>query len=405
MPTFTYQAKQGPSDVIQGTIEAPTQDEAVSRLLRDGLVPVSVMLIGAETLAAEEGRAVRRVRVSSRDRRLFTRQLSSLLRAKLELVPAITILKEQSHAKLLRLLLEDLERHMRDGHPFSEALSRHPGVFSVLFLSAIRAGEASGKLDDILLKLVEFDEQQEQLESRFRGAVAYPLLLLVVGVASLGFFIWFVVPRMTGLFTQLGGALPWPTRMLIQLSDVLSRDWPWIIGGLVVGSMLLRRLVRLPVVIAATERVLRHMPFARDVLEARQVGRFTRTLQMLLHSGLPVFQAMDVARPTLSSALMERRMRDAQEMVKRGETIATSLRSAGCFPVLVTRMIAVGESAGTLVDVLNELATYYERTLDERLRIATTLLEPLMILAMGVLVGFCVLAMVLPVFQMTQVVR
>ena len=150
---------------------------------------------------------------------------------------------------------------------------------------------------------------------------------------------------------------------------------------------------------------MRRLPFARDVLEARQVGRFTRTLQMLLHSGLPVFQAMDVARPTLSSALMERRMRDAQEMVKRGETIATSLRSAGCFPVLVTRMIAVGESAGTLVDVLHELATYYERMLDERLRIATTLLEPLMILAMGVLVGFCVLAMVLPVFQMTQVVR
>ena len=147
------------------------------------------------------------------------------------------------------------------------------------------------------------------------------------------------------------------------------------------------------------------MGFARDILEARQIGRFTRTLQLLLDSGLPVFQALEVARPTLGSAVIEERMRDAQERVKAGGSIAESLAAARCFPPLVTHMVAVGESAGTLVDVLDELASYYERSLDETLRIATSLLEPLMIVLMGLLVGFCVLAMVLPIFQMTQLTR
>lgn len=403
MPTFSYQAKQGPTNVVEGTITASNQEEVVARLLRDGLVPVTILIKGSEL--PEESAQASRVRVSGKQRRLFTRQLTSLLKAKVELVPAMTILKDQSAERPVRALLDDLERHMREGNTFSAALAQHPAVFSPLFLSAIRAGEAAGKLDDILLKLVQFDDQQEQLESRLKSALAYPVLLAVVGVACLGFFIWGVVPKMAGLFDQLGGQLPWPTRMLISLSAGLSHHWPWVGAGLVLAVLALRALARSPLVISAVEGVLLHLPFSRDILQARQVGRFTRTLQLLLHSGLPVFQAMEVARPTMNSVRMEGRMREAQERVKRGESIAESLQAAHCFPPLVTHMVAVGESAGTLVDVLDELASYYERSLNETLQIATALLEPLMIVVMGALVGFCVLAMVLPVFQMTQLAR
>lgn len=403
MPTFTYQAKQGPTNVVQGTLQAKSQEEAVARLLQEGLVPVSI-LIRAEDLPGAAA-VNRRVRVRAKDQRLFTRQLTSLLRAKVELVPAVTILKDQCPAGGLRLLLEDLERHMRDGNSFSDTLARHPKAFSPLFLSAIRAGEAAGKLDAILLKLVEFGEQQELLESRLKSALAYPILLLVLGMASLVFFIWVVVPRMAGLFDQLGGALPWPTKALIALSQGLSHSWLWVLAATVGLWLLVQRFRRMPAVIAATERVLMRLPITRELLQARQASRFTRTLQLLLDSGLPVFQAIDVARPTLGSALMERRMRDAQESVKRGGSVSESLRAARCFPPLVTQMVAVGESGGTLVAVLDELASYYERYLDESLRILTALLEPMMILVMGVLVGFCVLAMVLPVFQMTQLVH
>jgi len=401
MPMFSYQAKKGPSDVIEGTIQAASQDEVVNRLMSQGLVPM-VIMVTAEDL---DGGPARRVRVSAKERRLFTRQLTSLLRAKMELVPAVTVLREQSPSRAGRMLLEDVERHMREGHAFSEAAARHPRVFSPLFLSAIRAGEAAGKLDDILLRLVAFDEQQEQLESRLKGAIAYPALLGVIGLASLGFFIWVVVPKMSSLFDNLGGALPGPTRALLWLSGALSHYW-WamLIGAFVLGAALWW-LVRQPAVVAAIEALLKHIPISRDILEARQVGRFTRTLQLLLHSGLPIFQALDTARPTLGSVAMEARMREAQEQVKRGESIADSLRAARCFPPLVTHMIAVGESAGTLVEVLDELASYYERLMDETLRIATSLLEPLMIVVMGALVGFCVMAMVLPVFQMTQLVN
>jgi len=403
MPTFTYQAKQGPTNVVQGTLQAKTQEEAVTRLLQEGLVPVSILIRADDLPGAAAGS--RRVRVRAKDQRVFTRQLTSLLRAKVELVPAVTILKDQCPAGGLRLLLDDLERHMRDGNSFSDALARHPRVFSPLFLSAIRAGEAAGKLDAVLLKLVEFGQQQELLESRLKSALAYPVLLLLLGLGSLVFFIWVVVPRMAGLFDQLGSALPWPTKMLIALSQGLSHSWMWVLAAVVGIAWLVQHLRRMPAVSAAAERVLLRLPMTREWLQARQVGRFTRTLQLLLDSGLPVFQAMDVARPTLGSALMERHMQEAQELVKRGGSVAESLRAAHCFPPLVTHMVAVGESGGTLVAVLDELASYYERFLDESLRILTALLEPLMILVVGVLVGFCVLAMILPVFQMTQLVR
>ena len=205
MPTFAYQAKQGPTNVVEGTIEAKSQEEVVTRLLQDGLVPVSILIrAGDLQRGAPRGR---RVRVRANEQRLFTRQLTSLLRAKVELVPAVAILKDQCPPGGLRLLLDDLERHMRDGNSFSDALLRHPNVFPPLFLSAIRAGEAAGKLDAVLLKLVEFGEQQELLESRLKSALAYPVLLLLLGLGSLVFFIWVVVPRMAGLFDQLRGAV------------------------------------------------------------------------------------------------------------------------------------------------------------------------------------------------------
>jgi type II secretory pathway component PulF len=403
MPTFSYQAKQGPTNVVEGTIEAPSQDEVVSRLLREGLVPV-VILIRPEDLNDTSVRASR-VRVSAKERRMFTRQLTSLLRAKLELVPAVAILKDQSSSRALRRLLDDVERHMREGNSLSSAIARHPRIFSSLYLSGIRAGEAAGKLDDILVKLVQFDDQQEQLESRMRSALAYPALLFLVGMGCLGFFLWVVVPRMASLFTQLGGELPAPTRMLIALSRALSQHWMWILAALIIGVLLIRRLSQSPIVVAALEYLFKHVVLTRDIIEARQVGRFARTLQLLLDSGLPVFQAMEVARPTMQSAAMEQRMREAQERVKRGESIASSLAAARCFPPIVIHMIAVGESAGTLVNVLDEMASYYERLLNETLQVTTALLEPLMILLMGALVGFCVLAMVLPIFQMTQLVH
>lgn len=401
MPTFTYQAKQGPTNLIEGTIEAPSQDEAVSRLLEGGLVPVMIVIKSEDTQTPQRSHQ----RLSAKERRMFIRQLTSLIRAKVELVPSIGILRDQSPSRAMSRLLEDLERHMRDGNPFSEALSRHPQVFNKLFITAIQAGEAAGKLDEILEKLVEFAEQQELMESRFKSALAYPVLLGIVGMGCLGFFVWFVVPRMASLFTNLGGALPWPTRFLMDASHFLSHDWAWLLGGVGVTGMGLRLLSRVPVVYECMERLTGQLPIAGEVLRARQVGRFTRTLQLLLDSGLPVFQALDVARPTVSSRLQEENLQRVQERVKQGGTISESLREIGCFPPLVHHLIGVGERGGNLTQVLDELARYYERYLDESLRIISSLLEPLMIVLMGLVVGFCVLAMVLPIFQLNQLIR
>ncbi len=402
MPTFAYQAKQGPSEVVEGTIEAQTKDEVVAQLLRDGLVPISV-LIQPGDLPIDGARA-RRVRVRATEVRLFTRQLSTLLRAKVELVPAMRMLEEQSPSPGLGRLLEDLEHQMRDGNSFSDALARHPRVFSPFFRAAIRAGEAAGTLDDVLLRLVALGEQQEQMESRLRGALAYPCVLLALGLACVGFFIWFVVPRMAGMFAQFGGELPWPTRVLLEVSTWLQTSWGWVLGGVALLGVVVTRLARLPVVAQAAEEGLRLVPMTRDILEARQIAGFSRTLQLLVRSGLPIYQAIDIARPTLGSARTETRVREAQEAVKRGGGVAESFKTARCFPPIVVHLIAVGEAGGTLEQVLDELGAYYERFLDESLRITASLVEPLMIILMGVLVGFCVLAMVLPIFEMTRLV-
>ena len=415
MPTFTYQAKQGPAQVTEGTIQAATQDEAVDHLLKAGLVPVSITLAPdgqapppPSSLAL--GQAVASARrahlaLSSKERHLFVRQLTSLIRAKVELVPAISILRDQSISKPLARLLEDLELHMRDGNPFSEALARHPRVFNDLFITAIQAGETAGKLDEILERLVAFADEQEQLESRLKTALAYPLLLGLMGGACVTFFIWFVVPRMSSLFAQLGGLLPWPTKMLIDLSGWLSRDWAWGLGGLLVGGWASRTMSQWPVVAAALQRLAERAPFLGEIVLARQIGRFTRTLQLLLDSGLPIFYALEVARPTLGSRYLEAQMKQVHDKVKQGNSVSQSLQEVGCFPPLVNRLIGVGETGGNLTGVLDELARYYERSLDESLRIGTALIEPVMILLMGVVVGFCVLAMILPIFQMTQLAR
>ncbi len=400
MPTYSYHAKQGPVQVTEGTIQAATQDEAVTQLLKAGLVPMNILItLDGQTIAAARRE---NLPLSVKERRLFVRQLTSLIRAKVELVPAISILREQSPSKTLSSLLEDLERHMRDGNPFSDALARHPRVFNDLFLTAIHAGETAGKLDEILERLVSFADQQEELESRLKTALTYPLLLGLLGGACVLFFIWFVVPRMASLFAQLGGRLPWPTRLLLETSGWLARYWAWSLGALLAGGWLLRIISRWPVVAAARQRLAEQAPVLGTILLARQIGRFTRTLQLLLDSGLPVFQALEVARPTLGSRHLEAQMKQVHEKVKQGTSISQSLLEVGCFPTLVTRLIGVGETGGNLTSVLDELARYYERSLDESLRIGTALIEPVMILLMGVVVGFCVLAMVLPIFEMTQ---
>ena len=403
MPTYSYHAKSGPAHITEGIIQASTQYEAVEQLLKAGLVPVSVMIkLDGQTIASASREDLA---LSTKERRIFVRQLTSLIRAKVELVPAVSILHDQSPSKAFGLLLEDLERHMRDGNPFSEALARHPRVFNGLFITAIQAGETAGKLDETLERLVAFADEQEELESRLKTALVYPLLLGLLGGACVIFFVYFVVPRMASLFDQLGGQLPWPTKFLMDFSGWLSPSWAWALGVLLVGGWLARWLSRLPVVAAALQRLAERLPGLGSVLLARQISRFTRTLQLLLESGLPVFQALEVATPTLSSRFLEAKMKQAHDHVKEGHSISESLRAVNCFPPLVSRLIGVGESGGNLTGVLDELACYYERSLDESLRIATSLIEPVMILLMGIVVGFCVLAMIMPIFQMTQLAR
>lgn len=404
MPRFSYQAKQGPTEVIEGTIEAASQDEAVSRLMWQGLVPVLVaaMVISPDELAppARTG-----ARLSAKERRLFLRQLASLTRAKVELVPAIAMLRRQGASRALQALLEDIEHQLREGHRFSEALARHSAAFSPFVITAIRAGEAAGTLDGVLARLVEFGDQQEALESRFRSALAYPALLGILGIVSLIFFITFVVPRMSTLFVHLGGQLPWPTRVLVALGAWMSRWWLAGVAGLLLAALGMRLMWRVPALRRLLQATAERLPLLGPALEDRRIARFTRTMQLLLTNGLPVFQAMEVARPMLESADIESRMRQAQERVREGAAVAESLQAAGCFPPFVIHLMAVGEQGGVLADTLNELAAHYERSLDERLKVSSSLLEPLMIVIVGLAVGFCVLAMILPIFQLNQLIR
>lgn len=402
MPTYAYRAKDSALKMVEGTIEAESETAAITRLGTLGVYPLSM----TETAALQEPRArSARLRVPIRTLAYFNRQLADLLGGGLPVVNALTLVSQQTEHRLLRGVVAEVAEAVRDGQALSEAISRHPTVFSPLYTNMIRAGEAGGGLDAVLVRLADLAESEAELNNRFAMALVYPGFVLCVGLVMTVFLLTFVIPQLASVFTESDQLLPLPTRMLLAISEGLSQWWwAWVVGMLG-GVWAFGRFRASPVGRAMVDRVVLQLPLWGTLKRKLETARFTRNLGVMIGQGVPLLRAIDVASSTISNTTLARALQRVRDAVRDGLNLSNAMAASGQFPVFVSNMVAVGEESGTLETALLKVASAYERETDRALRIMATILEPLLIALVGLIVMFIVISMLLPIFQLGLVAQ
>jgi len=407
--TFRYRAKEVSGRLVEGVIEAPNNEEAIEKINGLSYFPIAI----EEVLHRQETKVSGSVppifllgkRIRSREITLFGQQLSTLLRSSVPILRALAIIAEPSENPPFKELLNRIRSEMNQGRSFSSVLNDYPQLFSPLYSALVSAGESSGTLDQALSKITAHRQKQEEILSRIRSALSYPLLMALTGIGTIVFMITFVMPRLTGVFSNLGGNLPMPTRILIQASTLVRQNWGWILGVLAVLLLVFLQGRKTKAQRYASSLVKLRLPILGALILKAEIARFARTLEILLKSGISVLKAIEVAAPVLDNEILKKDCFRCLQDLKEGGSFGHSLKKTKWFPSFVTNLITVGEESGKLEEALCEIAAFYERETDEALRTTTSLLEPLMILGMGLVVGFIVIAMLLPLFELNLMVK
>lgn len=343
--------------------------------------------------------------VSFQDLTIMTRQLSSLVGGGLTLMQSIETLVEHTENETLASALRQIREELRSGGTFAEALEKHPRLFSPLYVSIVRAGEASGELSRVLNWLADYMEREQNRRTQIRSALAYPILLTIVMIAALTFLLVFLVPRYAALFAEMGQSLPLPTQILLSVSGFIVRWW-WAIALALVALVYAYRFARRTV----KGRLLTDMwklklPLFGKLHLKASIGRLSRALSVLLMGGVPVLEALEVARDVIGNEVLARALDEVRQKVREGERVADHLRRSGVFPPLFTRLVAVGEEAGNLPQSLNTVADTLDLEVDSSLKALVSLLEPALILMLGLIVGFVIVSLLMAVFQLNTLVR
>lgn len=402
MPRFAYRAKDRALQLVEGTVEAETEAEALSRLGREGVFPISVVEVGG---APNASRLALPRRMSARTLAYVTRQLADLLGGGLPLLNALTLLARQTEPPALQRVIESLAGAVRDGRSFSEALADHPGVFPSLYRSMIRAGEVGGGLEQSLVRLADLGEHEAELQSRIRSASAYPLFVLCVALAMTAFLMAYVIPKLSLIFLETGQGLPLPTRLLLRVSELFTRWWWALLFAVIALAGLGRRWRASSAGKAAIDRMLIGLPAFGALTRKLETARFSRNVGTMVSEGVPILQALDVAAQNLANTTLRLAVGRVREGVQEGSSLAGALSSTGEFPLFVSNMVAVGEESGTVDAALLKVAVTYEREVNRIIHTLTTILEPALLVIVGGIVMFIVLAMLLPVFEIGLVVQ
>ncbi|HEX6276970.1 MAG TPA: type II secretion system inner membrane protein GspF [Polyangiaceae bacterium] len=344
-------------------------------------------------------------RPGSSDIAIMTRQLATLVRAGVPLLESIGALTEQIENEQLVRILTNVRESLNAGTSFAKSLEAHPKTFPPLYVNMIAAGEASGTLEAVLERLADFMEGQSRLKSKVAGALAYPVLLAIIGSALVGFLMVGVIPKVKTVFDSLGQALPWYTQLLIFVSDTVAGYWWLILSLVVLGIWLFRRWKRTPKGKLRWDIFLLKAPLFGRLILLVAVARFSRTLSTLLSSGVQLLTAMEIGRNVLENAKLEAVVGEAIGSIRGGESIAEPLKRSKAFPPMVTHMIAVGEKTGQLEAMLENVSKSYEADVEVRVAALTSLLEPVMIVLLGGAVGFIAIAILMPLIQMNQLVE
>jgi general secretion pathway protein F len=344
-------------------------------------------------------------RVRPQEISMMTRQLATLLGAGLPLVPAIDALTSQTRSKSFKKMLAKIKDSIVEGNSFARSLSLFPGTFSALYVNMVMAGETSGALEIVLERLADITEKQQALKSRIRSAMAYPILMSLIGVLVLFLLLTVIVPNITSIFSEMGQTLPAPTLFLIRISDIFKMYW-WIILIGVAGSVIiLRRINKTVKGRYVFDKIKLLLPRLGLLAKKLDVARFSRTLGSLLENGVSMLPALGIVKNIVGNALIADAIENASKEVSKGKGLGSALAESEIFPDLSIQMIQVGEQSGKLEEMLNKVADVFEGEVETSIMTMTSLLEPVMILIMAVIVGFIVLSICLPIFEMSQLVR
>jgi type IV pilus assembly protein PilC len=398
MPQFTYTARAGNGDLRQATIDAPTRDDVIRQLRQLRLNVIKI----------DEGGATKKKRmgrIKMRDIVIFTRQFSTMINSGLPLVQALDILATQSENPALKDTTRQVVFDVESGNTVADALRKHPKAFTELYVNMVAAGEAGGILDTILMRLAVFMEKNDALVRKVKGAMIYPAVIMSVAAIAITVLLIFVIPTFSNMFASANIPLPLPTRIVIQLSHALTSYW-WILVGVIGGGLfLLRRYYATPAGKLAIDRMLLRMPVLGDVLRKSAVSRFTRTLGTLISSGVSILDGLEITAKTSGNRVIQDAIMESRASIAGGETIAAPLKKSQVFPPMVISMISVGEQTGGLDEMLTKIADFYDEEVDAAVSGLLALMEPLMIVFLGVVVGGMVIAMYLPIFDMVNAVQ
>ncbi len=409
MPVYEYKAFDSKGKSVKGIINADSLSSARQRLRENNVFPVNLKeTVAEEKGTSSEGRSIGTLfkRVSLQEISIMTRQLSTLLGAGLPLVPSIEALVSQTTNPKLKKTLAQIKEEVNEGNSFASSLSPYTAIFSPFYVNMVGAGEASGTLDIVLERLADFNESQQALRGKIKAALAYPIFMFFVGSMVLFFLTTFIVPKITGIFSEMNQTLPGITVFLISMSGFLRSFWPLIlftiIAAFATSKYLFAKTVKGQY---ARDRIKLKMPLFGALTHKMAVARFSRTLGTLLESGVPMLTALSIVKNIVNNRLIADSISDASRNVEEGQNLSDTLARSNLFPPIVSQMISAGEQSGTLEKMLYKVSDSLENEVESNITMMTSMLEPVMILTMGLLVGFIVISILLPIFEMNQLIR
>jgi len=406
MPTYLYKATDSSGKVVNGSLEADGEKGVVAELHDMGFIPIRIALskgsgrrfdvdISKQISTLFKG-------VSGKDILAFTQDLSTLLESGLPVDRALSILIESAEKEKVKEVIGDVLKTVQGGGYLSDAMAKHPKIFSRFYVNMVKAGEAGGVLESVLGRLGAFLASSQELKDYIKSALVYPLFLVFVGGASIIILLTFVIPKFSVIFSDMGQEIPFTTRFLLDLSEVLRSYWWVILGGLGAIVFFLRRYFNTRAGRLRLDRNKLSLPISGGLVRKIEVARFARTLGTLTKSGVPILQALVLVKDIIENRVIAKSMEEIYDSVKEGDKLSKPLSDSGVFPSLAIQMITVGEETGRLDQMLLKVAENYEKMVKDTVKRFISLLEPAMILAMGLVVGFVVISMLMAIFSMNE---
>ncbi|MBP7216455.1 MAG: type II secretion system F family protein [Candidatus Omnitrophica bacterium] len=404
MPKFKYTAKTGPQTLVSGELDAETEQDAVTKLNQLGYFPIQISSENLSLIALQQGAHYLR-KVPRKDLVLFTRQLATLIESGVNILNALKIISDQLPNKYLKAIIIDISSKIKEGMSFSESLNAFPTLFPGLYIAMIRTGESSGNLNETLKRLADFLEKEEEFKNSVISALTYPVFVFSVGALTVIVLLTFVIPRLITMFQDMGQMLPLPTQILINLSTFLREYWWLLAGGIAISIFLFNRMKRNLQGKTAIDKLKLAIPLLGDIALKSEISHLVRTLSLLLSSGVPIVSSLETSSASLDNQIMKNELEKFKEQIAQGFSFSQCLKESSLFPSFIINIVTVGEETGTMEKALLRIADDYEREIDAKLKTLTRLLEPIIILIMGLIVGFIVIAMLLPIFQINLIVQ